>query len=130
MAESSLTRYAGILIEGMSSAEDFNTGGARSVFSRLVTRSAIERARASTETGSKARFNDWGGERPYRADPRSAHPRPHRLVRLHRNCYGDTKKVTGQNRGTNIIQAIDQKYSASDEIVSRSEMTRSSCGES
>ena len=116
--KSSLTRYAeGILIEGMSSAEDFNTGGARSVFSRLVTRSAIERARASTETGSKARFNDWGGERPYKLilDRRILGRTD--WYGFTGDCYGDTKKVTGQNRGTNIIQAIDQKYSASNEIM-------------
>lgn len=116
--KSSLTRYGeGILIEGMSSAADFATGGARSVFSRLVTRSAIDRARSQSGSSSAMRFNDWGGERPYKLilDRRILGRTD--WYGFTGDSYGQTKKLSAQHRGVNIVKAIDQRYSPSNEIM-------------
>jgi len=115
--KSSFTRFQeGLLIEGKSSDEDFNSGGAFSVFTRLVTKSAIDSAKKKNSYDRKT-FEDWGGDRPYKVIlDRSI------LGRLdwygyNEDEYGSTKKLTAQNRGAAIIKDINKSYSTTNEVM-------------
>ena len=68
--KSSLTRFSeGMLVQGKSTASDFDTGGASSVFARLVTASAIDKGQKEKKSGQSHgnhKFQDWGGSRPFK----------------------------------------------------------------
>jgi hypothetical protein len=121
--KSSLTRFQdGILIEGMSSSEDFNTGGGFCVFTRLVTESVIQEAKSKKDEdnywgGGDTSFNDWGGERPYKLIL-------NRKVLSRLDWYGHTDDeygrstgLTRENKGEHIIQEINSNYSSSNELM-------------
>ncbi|MFO0726584.1 MAG: hypothetical protein U1E65_22550 [Myxococcota bacterium] len=115
--KSSVTRYdEGILISGMSSSADFKTGGARSVFTRLVTRSAIEAARRPG-ADHHATFNDWSGERPFKLILDRKILARTDWYGFTGDQFGETGKVTAENRGVKIVKAIDQNYSSYNEIM-------------
>ena len=114
--KASLTRFQeGILIEGMSSDTDFGTGGGSSVFTRLVTESAIAKAKANPGAyGSD--FNDWAGARPYKMII-------NRTLLDRTDWYGHTSDVCGkstglteQNHGATLVKAINDNYRDSNEL--------------
>lgn len=124
--KSSVTRFGeGLLIPGKSSDDDLGTGGATSVFSRLVTASVIDQARRAQafspalqeKTKDQTTFNDWDGTRPYKLIlDRSVLGRTD-WYGYTADKFGSTKLMRPQNRGVAIIQAIDRDYGKSNEIM-------------
>lgn len=124
--KSSVTRFnEGLLIAGKSSDDDLGTGGATSVFSRLVTASVIDQARRAQafspalqkKTKDQTTFNDWDGTRPYKLIlDRSVLGRTD-WYGYTADKFGSTKLMRPQNRGVPIIQAIDGDYGKNNEIM-------------
>lgn len=124
--KSSVTRFnEGLLIAGKSSDDDLGTGGATSVFSRLVTASVIDQARQAQafspalrkKTKDQTTFNDWDGSRPYKLILDRAVLGRTDWYGYTADKYGSTKLLRPQNRGVAIIQAIDGNYGKSNEIM-------------
>lgn len=113
--KSSLTRFQeGVLVQGKSSNADFGSGGASSVFSRLVTESAQMNAFKKSGTYT---FMDWGGSRPYKLIiNRSA------LGRLdwyayNGDNYGRTTTLKPENHGEAIIKTMNANYVSNNELM-------------
>lgn len=115
--KSSFTRFQeGILIKGKSSDRDFETGGAFSVFSRLVTESVVKKAKAGSSS-SDHQFHDWGGSRPYKLIINRRI-----LGRLdwygnNGDSYGRTTNLTAANRSDNIIKTINTSFQRNNEVM-------------
>lgn len=114
--KSSFTRFQeGILVQGKSSDSDFGSGGAFSIFSRLVTKGAIDNARKGG--GGSNTFHNWSGSRPYKLIiNRRA------LGRLdwygyNSDNYGRTTSLTPANKGAAIIKTIAGSYGRTNEIM-------------
>lgn len=111
--KSSLVRYReGLLISGLSSVEDFASGGARSVFSRLVTRAAIEQA----ETKPIA-FNDWDGTRPYKVLLDRAVLGRTDWYGFVGDAYGDPRRIQPHSRGEAAVRRISQACDQDNEVM-------------
>ncbi|MBI4818062.1 MAG: hypothetical protein HY791_17500 [Deltaproteobacteria bacterium] len=106
--KSSLTRFQeGMLVQGKSSNSDFGTGGATSVFTRLVTQSAIDGGQ---------RFQDWGGSRPYKLVlSRDVLARTD-WYGYNGDNFGRTTGLKDDNHGAKICATIEAKYASSNEL--------------
>ncbi len=112
--KASLTRFQeGLLIQGKSSSRDFETGGASSVFSRLVTESVITKAKKG-ESGSN--FHDWGGSRPYKLIINRRILDRTDWYGFNGDNYGRTTALKPENHGAALIKTINEKYSQTNEI--------------
>lgn len=107
--KSSATRFAeGRLVQGKSSSSDFGTGGAFSVFTRLVTESAIQK---------KSSFMNWGGSRPFKIIlSRDV------LSRLdwygyNSDNYGRTTNLTAAHHGEALVKTIQSSYGSTNELM-------------
>ena len=107
--KSSRTRFSeGRLVQGKSSNSDFGSGGAFSVFTRIVTESAI---------ANKGAFRDWLGTRPYKVIlSRDL------LARLDwygysRDNYGRSTGLTADNHGEPLIKTIQESYGPGNELM-------------
>ncbi|MCC7382124.1 MAG: hypothetical protein IT384_09855 [Deltaproteobacteria bacterium] len=113
--KASMTRFReGAIVQGKSSSADFGTGGAFSVFTRLVTKSAVQRGKTGNSSGN---FMDWGGSRPYKLLLNRR-----LLGRLdwygyNGDNYGRTTGLTAENKTEKIIRTIDRNYSQSNELM-------------
>ena len=114
--KSSFARFQeGVHVKGKSSSSDFGSGGAFSIFSRLVTKGAIDKARKGG--GGSPTFHNWSGSRPYKVViNRSA------LGRLdwygyNGDNYGRTTTLKPENRGEPIIKKINDSYSQTNEVM-------------
>ncbi len=107
--KSSATRFReGRMVQGKSTDADFGSGGAFSVFTRIVTASAINK---------KSSFGDWGGSRPYKVIlSRDI------LARLdwygyNSDNYGRTTNLTADNHGEKLIKTIQSSYGSGNELM-------------
>lgn len=113
--KSSLTRFQeGVLVQGKSSNSDFGSGGASSVFSRVVTESAQMNAFKKSGTHT---FMDWGGSRPYKLIINRA-----ALGRLDWYAYngdnfGRTTTLKPENHGEAIIRTMNANYVSNNELM-------------
>jgi hypothetical protein len=113
--KSSLTRFQeGVLVQGKSSNSDFGSGGASSVFSRVVTESAQMNAIKKSGTYT---FMDWGGSRPYKLVINRA-----ALGRLDWYAYngdnfGRTTTLKPENHGEAIIRTMNANYVSNNELM-------------
>ncbi|MBI2374124.1 MAG: hypothetical protein HYV07_09000 [Deltaproteobacteria bacterium] len=106
--KSSLTRFQeGMLVQGKSSNSDFGTGGAVSVFTRLVTESAIE-------AGQK--FQDWSGSRPFKLVLSRQVLGRTDWYGYNGDRFGRTTGLTDENRGLKLCGVIDARYVSSNEL--------------
>lgn len=116
--KSSLVRFhEGLIIEGKSSSADFGTGGAQAVFTRLVTASAIAKAKKKSGSDWETKFNDWGGSRPYKVILN-----PTILGRTdwwgaNSDTFGNSKELSKENLGEAIVKEINKSYSSSNELM-------------
>jgi len=122
--KASLTRFQeGILIQGKSSSSDFGTGGAYSVFTRLVTEKAIETYKNKPDVstgysygGSDKGWNDWGGSRPYKlVINRSILDRTD-WYGYNGDNFGRTTNLKPENHGSELVKTINAKFSTSNEL--------------
>lgn len=107
--KASATRFGeGRLVQGKSSSADFSTGGAFSVFTRLVTESAIQKSSS---------FMNWGGSRPFKVVlSRDV------LARLdwygyNGDNYGRSTNLTAAHHGEALVKTIQESYSGSNELM-------------
>lgn len=107
--KASATRFGeGRLVQGKSSSSDFGTGGAFSVFTRLVTDSAIQK---------KHSFMNWGGSRPFKVIlSRDL------LARLdwygyNGDNFGRTTGLTAAHHGEALVKTIQDSYASSNELM-------------
>jgi hypothetical protein len=121
--KASLVRFSeGLLIQGKSSSSDFGTGGAQAVFTRLVTKSAIGKAKKSgSDSGYSydysSKFNNWGGSRPFKVILN-----PDILGRLdwwgyNHDNYGRSTNLKAENHGEKLVKEIEKNYSSSNELM-------------
>ncbi|MFO0729023.1 MAG: hypothetical protein U1E65_34910 [Myxococcota bacterium] len=121
--KSSMTRFQeGVLIQGKSSDADFGTGGAFSVFSRLVTDSIIKKARREgTGTGgysySPTAFYDWGGSRPFKLILNRRILDRTDWYGYNGDNFGRSTGLTAENHGQRIINTINSNFSMSNEVM-------------
>jgi hypothetical protein len=122
--KASFTRFQeGKLVQGKSSSADFGTGGAFSVFTRLVTESAIEQAKKQKQGGSSygygynTSFNNWGGSRPYKAILNRKILGRLDWYGYNGDNYGRSTGLKAANHGEAIIETINKSYSGSNEIM-------------
>lgn len=121
--KASLTRFQeGILIQGKSSSSDFGTGGAFSVFTRLVTESAIQKAKSGDGGSSysynyESKFNDWGGSRPYKLILNRRLLERLDWYGYNGDNYGRSTGLTDQNKAEKLVKTINDNYSSSNELM-------------
>lgn len=114
--KASLTRFQeGLLVQGKSSDSDFTSGGAGSVFSRLVTRSAIKEGKTTTNYGGG--FNDWGGSRPFKLILNRRLLGRADWYAYNGDNFGRTTTLKPENHGEAIIKTINGSYSSSNEVM-------------
>ncbi len=118
--KASLTRFQeGLIIQGKSSDSDFGTGGASSVFSRLVTDSIIQKAKKDTSTSSYSdtNFNDWGGSRPFKLIINRRALARTDWYGYNADRFGRTTDLKAENHGSAIVKTINGSYSRSNEVM-------------
>lgn len=114
--KSSLTRFQeGLLVQGKSSDSDFASGGAGSVFSRLVTASAIKQGKNTSNYGGN--FNDWGGSRPFKLILNRRLLGRADWYAYNGDNFGRTTTLKAENHGEAIIKTINGAYSSSNEVM-------------
>lgn len=114
--KSSLTRFQeGLLVQGKSSDSDFASGGAGSVFSRLVTASAIKQGKNTSNYGGS--FNDWGGSRPFKLILNRRLLGRADWYAYNGDNFGRTTTLKAENHGEAIIKTINGSYSSSNEVM-------------
>lgn len=118
--KASLTRFQeGLIIQGKSSDSDFGTGGASSVFSRLVTDSIIQKAKKDTSSSSYSdtNFNDWSGSRPYKLIINRRALARTDWYAYNADRFGRTTDLKAENHGSAIVKTINGSYSRSNEVM-------------
>lgn len=114
--KSSLTRFQeGLLIQGKSSSSDFNTGGAYSVFSRLVTESVITKAKRG-DSGYDTQFHDWSGSRPYKLIINRRVLDRTDWYGFNGDNFGRTTNLKPENHGEALVKTINGAFSRSNEV--------------
>jgi len=121
--KSSMTRFQeGVLIQGKSSDSDFGTGGAFSVFSRLVTDSIIKKAKQETTASggysySPTAFYDWGGSRPFKLILNRRILDRTDWYGYNGDNFGRSTGLTAENHGQRIVNTINGAFSSSNEVM-------------
>jgi len=123
--KASLTRFGeGLLVQGKSTSSDFGTGGATAVFTRLVTKSAVEKGVKSTKGSSggysysyDGKFNDWGGSRPYKVIINKAILARTDWWGFNGDNFGKSTGLKPENFGESLVKTIDNSYSSSNELM-------------
>jgi hypothetical protein len=114
--KASLTRFQeGLLIQGKSSSSDFNTGGAASVFSRLVTDSVITKAKRG-DSGYETQFHDWSGSRPYKLIINRRVLDRTDWYGFNGDNFGRTTNLKPENHGEALVKTINGAFSRSNEV--------------
>ncbi len=116
--KSSLARFSeGLIIEGKSTSSDFGTGGAQAVFTRLVTASAITKAKQKNHSNYETTFNDWGGSRPFKVILNSSILGRTDWWGANSDTFGNSKDLSKDNFGEAIVKDINKDYSSSNELM-------------
>jgi hypothetical protein len=117
--KASLTRFQeGMLIQGKSSSSDFGTGGAFSVFTRLVTESVIQKAKTSTDAYAyDVKFGDWGGTRPFKLILNRRILGRTDWYGYNGDNFGRSTGLTEANKSDRLIREVNTHYSASNELM-------------
>lgn len=122
--KASLTRFQeGKLIQGKSSSSDFGTGGAFSVFTRLVTESVIDQAKKKKGQGGgggyygTTGFNNWGGSRPYKVILNRRILGRTDWYGYNGDNFGRSTGLKAANHAEQLIETINGKYSGSNELM-------------
>ncbi|MFO0729022.1 MAG: hypothetical protein U1E65_34905 [Myxococcota bacterium] len=119
--KSSLTRFQeGLIIQGKSSDSDFNSGGATSVFSRLVPESIIQKAKQDKSAPSSygdTSFYDWGGSRPFKLILNRRILARTDWYAYNGDNFGRTTTLKPENHGERIISTINASFSRSNEVM-------------
>ncbi len=121
--KSSLTRFGeGLIIEGKSSSSDFGTGGAVAVFTRLVTKSAVEKGKKASSGSSyswnyEGKFNNWGGSRPFKVILNKSILARTDWWGFNSDQFGKSTGLSDKTFGAALVKEIDKNYSNSNELM-------------
>jgi len=120
--KSSFTRFQeGKLVQGKSSSSDFGTGGAFSIFTRLVTQSAVESGKKAKKGGSTGygthNFNNWGGSRQYKVILNKSVLGRLDWYGYNGDNFGRSTGLKAANHGETIVETINKSYSNSNELM-------------